>query len=363
LADFGATVVKIESPNHPDPYRSWAPAGGWPEGALTSRLSSPMFESNNAGKLGIALDLKTAQGQAEVQRLMAHADVVIENFRVGVTSRLGIDYEAVRKLNPELVYLSLSSQGQHGPEAAFGSYGSTLDLLSGLASVTGYPGGPPMWSSEDVNYPDQLVSLFGAALVTYCLAGGIRGIHLDVSQREVTTWSISEQIADFLAAGTVADRSGNDRGDSVPRDTYQCQGDDRWIAISCRTDDQRGRLASAIGLDAPASDSGWWRRNSTAVDEAITRWAASMPREDCVRILTAAEVPTAAVHDAADRFAMARFTERRVYFDGLTRMKGLPLTLGSYLPPIPEPAPLIGEHNDYLEQLAAGAVLQPANER
>jgi crotonobetainyl-CoA:carnitine CoA-transferase CaiB-like acyl-CoA transferase len=101
--------------------------------------------------------------------------VLVENYRVGVSRRLGIDARCMRQTNPDLIYLSLSSQGQDGPEAENSSYGSTLDLLSGLASVTGYEPDRPLWSSTDVNHPEQLVSLFGAALVVYCLERGKAG--------------------------------------------------------------------------------------------------------------------------------------------------------------------------------------------
>jgi crotonobetainyl-CoA:carnitine CoA-transferase CaiB-like acyl-CoA transferase len=179
LADYGATVIKIESHERPDGFRAWGTGVG---GA--SATTSPLFDSNNVGKHGLSLDLMTAEGRRLAQHLISRADVVVENFRVGVTERMGIDVETALRLNPELIYLSLSSQGYEGPESKYCSYGSTLDLLSGLAAVTGYRDRTPMWSSAAVNYPDQLVSLLGAGLVAHCLVTAKRGRHLDVSQRE-----------------------------------------------------------------------------------------------------------------------------------------------------------------------------------
>ena len=185
LADYGATVIKVENPEHPDPFRRWAAASGVAAG------DSPLFEANNAGKLGVALDLKSQDGRRALLRLAESADVLIENYRVGVTERLGISFGELSKVNPELIYLSLASQGQDGPQARYSSYGSTLDLVSGLSSVTGYLDGPPVWSSYLLNYPDQLASLAGAALVVHCVAEGLAGTHIDLSQRELVSWTLA----------------------------------------------------------------------------------------------------------------------------------------------------------------------------
>jgi crotonobetainyl-CoA:carnitine CoA-transferase CaiB-like acyl-CoA transferase len=210
LADYGATVIKVENPQQPDPFRRWASASGVVTG------ESPLFEANNAGKLGVALDLKHPEGREALLRLAVTADVLIENYRVGVTERLGISFSDLAEVNPRLVYLSLASQGQDGPQARYSSYGSTLDLTSGLGSVTGYPDGPPVWSSYLVNYPDQLASLAGAALVVQCLADGVAGTHIDLSQRELVSWTLADLLADQLVTGRTARRTGNRRPHAVP---------------------------------------------------------------------------------------------------------------------------------------------------
>jgi crotonobetainyl-CoA:carnitine CoA-transferase CaiB-like acyl-CoA transferase len=178
LADYGATVIKIESPARPDPFRRWTPPGSAVSVVGQGADASPMFDSNNAGKLSLSADLTSPSGRALVQELARHADVVIENFRVGVTEKLGVGRAELAEINPDLVYVSLSSQGQQGPESRLRSYGSTLDLLSGLASVTGYDEETPVWSSSEVNYPDQIAALLGAALAVYALARDIRGVQV-----------------------------------------------------------------------------------------------------------------------------------------------------------------------------------------
>jgi crotonobetainyl-CoA:carnitine CoA-transferase CaiB-like acyl-CoA transferase len=352
LADYGATVIKVESPDRPDAFRQWvvdveAPAG--PQEPLVS----PMFDSNNAGKLAVSLDLKSPAGLAAFRDLAAEADVLIENFSVGVTQRLGIDYAALHSVNPRLVYLSLSSQGQIGPESAFRSYGSTLDLLSGLASVTGYESGTPLWSSVAVNYPDQLASMFGAAIVACCVATGVTGVHLDLAQREVVSWTLSDLVRDYQLTGRLQGPTGNARPGRSPHDTYRCTGQDSWIALSCRTDAQRAALARLVGLEFTNHDLGAWVANSDMVDKAIGAWAERSTASECAVRLAALGVPAAEVTTAATRTADPALQRRRVFLtSGDRRLKGFPLVMAGYAPPVPTMAPALGQHNaDILDRL------------
>jgi crotonobetainyl-CoA:carnitine CoA-transferase CaiB-like acyl-CoA transferase len=347
LADYGATVIKIESASHPDPFRRWTPPGRAQSAAGADATNgSPLFASNNAGKLGVTLDLRTEQGKADAYRLVAVADVVVENFRVGVTKRLGIDYDTLHHINPDLIYLSLSSQGQRGPEAHYRSYGSTLDLLSGLASVTGYDQTHPIWSSSDVNYPDQIVAIFGAALIAYCMQQGIRDAHLDVAQRDVVSWTLADRIADFEHNGRIAVPEGNRRPGSTPHDVYPCAKPDTWIAISCRTATQRGALARLITPAWESRSESWWIGHTDDIDRAITAWTTTRTREDCGTALCAAGVPCAPVLTAADRAAEQHFRDRRVFLDTPQRLKGFPMVMRNFAPPAPGPAPTLGADTD-----------------
>jgi crotonobetainyl-CoA:carnitine CoA-transferase CaiB-like acyl-CoA transferase len=334
LADYGATVIKVENPQQPDPFRRWASASGVATG------ESPLFEANNAGKLGVSLDLKQPEGRQALLRLAETADVLLENYRVGVTERLGISFSDLTEVNPRLIYLSLASQGQDGPQARYSSYGSTLDLISGLGSVTGYSDGPPVWSSYLVNYPDQLASLAGAALVVQCLADGAGTIHIDLSQRELVSWTLADLLADQLITGRTAGRTGNRRPHAVPHDAYRCQGPDRWVAVACFDDTQRAALAQLLGAVPDWAD-------LDAVDAALGAWTAARTREECVAALRSAGVPAVPVLDAQDRAADPHFSRRRVFIDGPTgrRTRGFPFALRNYVPPVPASAPAVGQHN------------------
>lgn len=332
LADYGATVLKIEWPAHPDTFRSWkmpAPAGAGPR---DDGPTSPYFASNNIGKLGVSVNLKSAEGRRLVHELARRSHVLVENYRVGVPRRLGIDAPAMRRVNPALVYLSLSSQGQDGPEAENSSYGSTIDLLSGLAAVTGYERDRPLWSSADVNYPDQLVSLFGAALVVYCLARGRSGAYLDVSQREVVSWTLAAQIASSLAGGGDPAPEGNRRPGRTPHDCYPCAEAGTWIAISCATDEHRRALSECVAPAVLAGrEASWWWSQHQVADAELTAWTRTRTREQALAELHAAGVPAAPVLDAADRAGTDRFTRRQVALRGSEGfVKGLPMLFRDY---------------------------------
>lgn len=373
LADYGATILKVEWPERPDTFRTWKLDEA--EMRSDADVTSPYFPSNNVGKLDVAIDLKTAEGRHLVHRLARHAHVVVENFRVGVTDRLGIDAATLRAVNPDLVYLSLSSQGQHGPESGNRSFGSTLDLLSGLASLTGYAGGEPMWSSYEVNYPDQLVSLVGAAAAAYCVQQGITGIELDISQREVVSWTLATEISDYLVNGRDSTVTGNRRPGLGPHDTFPTASAETWVAVSCETQAQRVALATWLGRnDLGDADEAWWAgEEAYEVVSAATR---RLHRRDLIAQLEAAGVPAVPVLTAADRAVTPRFGKRRVTItDDGPPVKGFPMTFRSYEPDASTTAPAIGEHTwpvltelagiaeDELRKLSDAGVVQCAAPR
>src|SRR5437762_984272 len=190
LGDLGADVIKVESARYPDPFRHWGAGLAQPEGLERPWDASPPFNGVNRNKRGLSLDLKDPRGREAFLRLVAISDVVAENFRRGVMERLGLGFEILRQVKPDLIMVSLSSQGNDGPESGYGSFGSTLDALSGLMSITGYGPEAPVWSSNDVNYPDQVVSMFGAGLLLLGLRRrrlSGQGVYIDCSQRELVT--------------------------------------------------------------------------------------------------------------------------------------------------------------------------------
>ncbi|MGH9919507.1 MAG: CoA transferase [Nitrososphaerales archaeon] len=329
------TSSKRSQTGRPDPFREEV----W--------TTSAFFEANNLNKRGIAVDLKTSAGQTAIRPLLAHADVLIENFSLGVTNRLGIDFPAIRALNPDIVYLSLSSQGQTGPESEYRSYGSTLDLLSGLASITGYDSEHPRWSSPRVNYPDQIVSILGAGLVLHCLLTGRRGVQLDVSQRELASWMVAGELLGAMGTGITAVPSGNKRSGSVPHDCYPCDGG-RWVALLCHNEEEREGLACLVDEKFRGRNKEWWHKHIETIDLKIAGWTRLQERDDVVRRLGERGVPCVPALTASERAEMACFIDRQVFISTPAgrSTKGYPLQLHSYRPSVPTRAPTVGRDNE-----------------
>jgi crotonobetainyl-CoA:carnitine CoA-transferase CaiB-like acyl-CoA transferase len=221
LADLGAEVIKVESPGYHDPFRRWSGPG--------AAGDSPFFRFTNRNKQGIGIDIKRPEGRAVFMRLVARSDVVVENFRRGVLGKLGIDYPQLRAVRPSIILASLSSHGEFGPDADRVSFGTTLEAMSGLAAETGYAGGTPTVSGRDLNYPDQVVAIFAAGMVVtaWHAAQGGEGVHLDLSQRELTSFLLGERF--------VQGASGEPRGNADPlyalQDCFAVR-DGEWIAVS-----------------------------------------------------------------------------------------------------------------------------------
>jgi crotonobetainyl-CoA:carnitine CoA-transferase CaiB-like acyl-CoA transferase len=231
LADLGADVIKIESGAYLDPFR----VVGKPDNDDGWWNRSPQFRFTNRNKRGLAINLKDKEGQRVIRELAAKCDVVVENFRRGVLDRAGLGYGDLKAINPRIVFAAISSQGDTGPERMNVSFGSTLDATSGIAALTGYEGEEPRISGMDVNYPDQIVSLFATGMVITAVMEARRtgeGCFLDFSQREVASFTLGEEI---LAASADPQRNparnGNRQDGVTQQDTYKCR-DGRWIAVT-----------------------------------------------------------------------------------------------------------------------------------
>lgn len=267
LADLGADVIKIESGAYLDPFRvvgKMDDDDGWWN-------RSPQFRFTNRNKRGLALNLKDPEGQGVIRELAAHCDVVVENFRRGVLDRAGLGYKDLSAINPGIVFAAISSQGDTGPERMNVSFGSTLDATSGIASLTGYEGEAPRISGMDVNYPDQIVSLFAAGIVITAVMEAKRsgkGAFLDFSQREVASFTLGEEIVAASADPRYRlDPRGNTEPGIAQQDAYRCT-DGKWLAVTldradpsieafCATHDRDAALSALLKrgvLAAPCLD-------------------------------------------------------------------------------------------------------------
>lgn len=315
LADLGAEVLKIESGAYLDPFR----VVGKPDDKDGWWNRSPQFRFTNRNKRGLALNLKDKRGQEVIRELAKHCDVVVENFRRGVLDRAGLGWNDLRKVNPRLVFAAISSQGDTGPERMNVSFGSTLDATSGIAALTGYEGEEPRISGMDVNYPDQIVSLFATGIVIAAVTEARRsgqGAFLDFSQREVASFTLGEEILAASAGSAPANpRRGNNEDGIAQQDAYLCR-DRRWLAAT---------LAVA--------------------DPALAGFCAAHDRDDAVKALRARGIAVAPCNDGADVLrdpALAGVTLARD--ESGTLVKGLPYRLNGAGIAIERAAPALGQH-------------------
>jgi crotonobetainyl-CoA:carnitine CoA-transferase CaiB-like acyl-CoA transferase len=274
LADLGAEVIKVEAPGYHDPFRRWTGRDG--------SSDSPFFRFTNRNKQGNSIDIKRPEGKAVFMRLVARSDVVVENFRRGVLGKLGIDYSQLSAVRPSIILASLSSHGEFGPDAHRVSFGTTLEAMSGLAAETGYAGGAPTVSGRDLNYPDQVAAIFAAGMVVtawYAAQGG-QGVHLDLSQRELTSFLLGER---FVQGG-----SGERRGNADP--LYALQDcfptlEGGWVAVSV----EHAQLSAFVTMVGESP--------STSLPEHVSRWTAKCTADEAVGRLACIGVAAAPVKD------------------------------------------------------------------
>ena len=256
LGEMGAEVIKVEAGSRPDPLRFQARdiyPGGEPGERPWNR--SGMINERNRSKLGLSLDLKFPEGREIFLDLVRISDVVLENFRAGVMDSYDLGYDSLRRVNPSIIQVSLTSQGAFGPEAAFGSAGATLEYMSGLMSITGYPGDWPDFSGP--NLPDFLtpysaVGLTVAALLYRRRTG--RGVWIDLAQRELAVAAIGDVVMDYSMNRRVQQPMANRHAKHAPHGVFRCAGDDRWVALAVRDDEEWRNLCGVIGKPELASD-------------------------------------------------------------------------------------------------------------
>jgi crotonobetainyl-CoA:carnitine CoA-transferase CaiB-like acyl-CoA transferase len=307
LADLGADVIKIESWDHPDSFRGGLGfTTGNPGDVVSTQERAPLrgpFTTVNRNKRAICIDMKTGHGVEIVRRLVAISDVVVENFRRGVIERWGLGFDELVKLRKDIVLVSISSQGATGPNSVYGSFGSVLDALGGTASVTGYDVDTPRWSSNRVNYPDQLVSMYAPGLI---LAAVMRarargeGCWIDLSQRELTTAVVGELLLERSITGIDPIPMGN-QGLTGFEWVSPSSGDDEWLAISVQTYGQLDALCRVLDENNPISESAFRSveahlKNLQEMQQLLTPWSSRHDKNSAARILQGIGIAAAPVN-------------------------------------------------------------------
>ena len=313
LANFGATVVHVESMSRPDGFRMQYPPYKDDKPGINS---GGCFTYFNDSKYGVTVDLKNAEGRKLARRLADWCDIIIENMRPGVIDRLGLGFQELRTSNPGVIMLSTCNMGQTGPRADTPGFGSQLSALAGFCGLTGEKDGPPMLLYGP--YIDYVASTLGAAAVLAALERRRRtgnGAYLDVSQYECGLLFLAGPLLEYHRNGRVAERAANDDPDAAPHGAYACLGEG-WIALSCWSNQEFGRLCSAIGRSDLAEDPALatlaGRKSAAAlIHDALSAWARDRDAHEAARLLQSAGVHAHAVNSVADLFTDPQLVSRR----------------------------------------------------
>ena len=354
MANHGATVASIESHKRPDGFRLRYPPYWNDEKGLNR---SGCFAIFNDGKYGITVNLKTDEGTRLAKELATWADVVIENFSPGTIERLGLGYEALSDLNPELIMLSSSNQGQTGPHAQHPGFGSQLSSLAGFTYHTGYEDGSPQIVYGP--YIDLVAVGYGYIAVMAALARREKtgeGQYIDLSQYENGVQFLASALLQYDTNDEVASRTGNKSASAAPHGAYPCRGDDEWCVVSIHDDTEWHAFCEATDkgslIDDPRFVTSRSRKeNEDALDEIVAEWTQTYTAEVVTQRLQSAGVHAMKVNTMADLYTDPQLDHRGTWWDinhsevGEHEYESPPFRL-SETPAEPGlPDPCLGEHN------------------
>jgi len=318
LGEHGAQVIHIESRTRPDGFRLHYPPYKDNKPGLNRTGSFALF---NDSKSSVTLNLKSPRSIELGKRLIAWADVLIENFVPGVMERLGLGYEAAHQVNPALVYLSSCNMGQTGPKASQRGFGSQLTSQSGFTFLAGYPGGDPMLLYGP--YIDFIAVGFGVTAVMAALDERERtgkGTYIDLAQYETGVQFIAPAILDYQVNGRIMNHDGNRNPNAAPHGAYPCRGEDRWCVIAVFTDDEWQsfcRVANHIdwATDARFSTLAARKQNEDELDRLVGEWTAQFTPHEVMEKLQAVGVQAGVVNTLGDLFSDPQLAHRNIWRD------------------------------------------------
>ncbi len=361
-ADLGAEVIKVENESHLDSIRL-----GLPQPDIEPSYNSSGFHSNlNRNKLSITANIHHPGGREVVERLIAVSDVVIENYSAGAFSRMGFDYERLRELRPDIIYVSLSGFGHLGRDASYVTWGPTAQAVSGCTQMSGLPDQDP--AGWGYSYLDHSAGYYGSIAVLMALHHRARtgqGQHVDMAQIETGMVLCGVPMLDYQVNGRAYERVGNrSRYPAIaPHNTYRCEGDDRWIAIVAETQEQWTTLCDVLGLDCDDdprfADNESRKQNEDALDATIDAATRGHDPVDLMLALQARGVPAGLCQRSDDKMERDPQLAARDFYPTAThpvlgehRFEGYPVHFSNARWRLDGGAPLFGgDNHDVLTRL------------
>ncbi len=344
LADLGADVIKVESPEGDD-TRRWGPPFIDNGGEKTAAY----FFAANRGKRGVVVDFSNPAGAAQVIDLIRDADVVIENFKLGGLAKYGLDYDSLAAINPRLIYCSITGFGQTGPYAPRAGYDFIIQGMSGLMSVTGEAGGAPQ--KVGVAVTDVFTGVYAATAILAALVQRGRtgrGQHIDMSLLDVATSVMANQAMNYLATGVAPKQMGNAHPNLAPYAVFECS--DGWIILATGNDGQYRKLCDILGLEGRGDDPRFATNaarveNRAEMTDFITAATKGWAKADLLTACEGAGVPAGPINDLAEVFADPQVQARGMEIapEGVKGVRS-PMVFSDAELALERTAPRLGQH-------------------
>jgi crotonobetainyl-CoA:carnitine CoA-transferase CaiB-like acyl-CoA transferase len=354
LAIHGADVIRVESRLRPDVLRAGTPFVGGEPGPD----SSTYFASVNQGKRGITLNLRDPRAVELAKRLVSTCDVVTENFTPGTMEKLGLGYEVLRAVRPDIIMISMGLAGQTGPERHYKGFGTVIQGSAGITHLTGWPDRAP--TGTGVAYTDFVASHMAAFALLCAIVHRRRtgaGQYIDLSQQEASLYVLDAALLDYTVNHHEQTRQGNRHPTAAPHGAFPCRGEDAWVAIATYNDAEWCSLRAVMGEPDWANEERFAtllgrKAHEEELEGHIGEWTSRMEPEEVTRRLRAAGVPAAVVANAHDLHADPQLQHRGHFITlnhpviGDFPFDALSYRINGERPQPPRAAPLLGQDNE-----------------
>ena len=356
LAFMGAEVIRIESRTRPDHSRLRSFTTNQRFNGVDQ---SSVFNDINLNKLGVSINLKHAKGVELAKRIVGLSDVAVQNMRPGVMERLGLGYDDLRMVRPDIIYLSSSARGATGPELAYSGYAPVFAALGGISYMTGYADDAPAYMTGEIDLLSAATAAFAILAALHHQARTGEGQYIDLSSSESISVLIGDAILDYTMRDMVQPRKGNRDNGWAPHNCYRCKGEDKWVSVVTSTEEEWRAFCKALGeldwtRDDKFSDNSRRWENQEEMDRLIEEWTINHTSHEVMNTLQSVGVAAVASLSSEELFHDPHLKERGLW----TKVKhpvigeqvvALPPWKLSVTPvKVNHAAPLLGEHNQYV---------------
>ena len=348
LGDLGAEVIKVES-EQGDDTRAWGP----PFIERDNDVSAAYFHGCNRGKKSITVDLSTSKGQERIKKLVKESDILIENFKVGGLKKYGLDYESLKTNNKALIYCSITVFGQDGPYATRAGYDYIIQGMSGLMSITGEPGGPPLKTGVAVT--DIFTGIYASTAILAALhqrkETGL-GQHIDMSLLDSAVAILANQGMNYLSTGNSPGRMGNFHPNLSPYQVFECS--DGHIIIATGNDQQYQRFCDILqcpelGKNPKFVSNAKRVENRHELDEVLSRKTRNWKKAKLLKRCEVTSIPAGPINSLDEVFSDKQIIHRgmKLSLDGIPSIRS-PIRFSESELNLDKPSPKLGEHNSVI---------------